>query len=63
MDLRKPIGLLFTIFGAILLVFSFVSTPNVDSTLLGLSINLVWGIVLLIFGIAMGGAALSSKGQ
>ena len=48
-DLRLPIGLLFSICGAILVLTGLVQHVSV----VGININLWWGIVLLLFGLAM----------
>lgn len=46
LDLRLPIGLLFTILGAILVVDGlFVGAP-----ILGFNVNLLWGAVMVLFG-------------
>ena len=47
-DLRLPIGIMFTLFGAILTVYGLVN-PDA-SRRLDININLVWGLVLLVFG-------------
>ena len=45
---------MFSLFGAILTVFGVISDKSIyDSTSLGININLIWGIVLLAFGIFM----------
>lgn len=49
-DLRLPLGLLFVIFGAILVVQSFISPAADQAKSLGLDMNLRWGCVLLVFG-------------
>jgi hypothetical protein len=51
LDIRWPIGLMFTLIGALLVVFGV--TKSADSVSLGININLVWGIVLLVFGVLM----------
>ena len=51
LDLRWPIGLMFTLIGALLAVFGAVK--KTDSVSLGININLIWGIVLLVFGVLM----------
>jgi hypothetical protein len=48
-DLRLPIGLLFSICGAILMLTGLVQHVLV----LGINVNLWWGLVLLIFGLLM----------
>ena len=51
LDIRWPIGLMFTLIGALLAVFGV--ARSADSVSLDININLIWGIVLLIFGVAM----------
>ena len=51
LDVRIPIGLLFTVFGGILLVFGLLSDPAMyQAHSLGYNINLGWGLVQLAFG-------------
>jgi hypothetical protein len=55
LDLRIPMGLMFTFTGLILTVFGI--RTNGDAALyaksLGINANLWWGLVLLVFGILM----------
>jgi ABC-type Fe3+-siderophore transport system permease subunit len=52
LDIRWPIGLMFTLIGALLAVYG--ATMNSDNAIsLGININLIWGIVLLVFGVCM----------
>ncbi|HEY1490734.1 MAG TPA: hypothetical protein VGF90_06815 [Verrucomicrobiae bacterium] len=51
LDIRWPIGLMFTLIGALLAVYG-VAKPA-GSVSLGININLIWGIVLLVFGVLM----------
>jgi hypothetical protein len=55
LDIRWPIGLMFSIIGAILVVFGAVtgSDTQMYQRSLGMNVNLGWGILLLIFGIVM----------
>lgn len=53
LDLRYPIGLLFTVFGLILTAFGFVSDKAIYQRSLGINVNLYWGLVLLAFGLGM----------
>ena len=53
LDIRFPIGLLFTIFGIMLIVFGLFSNPAIYAQSLGVNINLYWGIGLLVFGLVM----------
>jgi hypothetical protein len=51
LDIRWPIGLMFTLIGVLLAAYGAVKSS--DSQSLGININLVWGIVLLAFGALM----------
>ena len=61
-DIRIPIGYLFTIFGAMLVLFGLL-TANAEmyKRSLGININLWWGAALLIFGLLMAFAARKSQ--
>ena len=64
MDLRLPIGGLFSIFGLILTVFGLVGPKTIYAQSLSININLWWGLVMLVFGAAMAGLALrAAKGS
>ena len=58
LDIRWPIGLMFTLIGA-LLTASGAMDHSDHAISLGININLVWGLVLLVFGILMVMGALS----
>jgi hypothetical protein len=51
LDIRWPIGLMFSLIG-VLLVIEGVATGASDKSL-GINIDLRWGIVLVIFGALM----------
>jgi uncharacterized membrane protein HdeD (DUF308 family) len=51
LDIRWPIGLMFTLIGALLIIYGAIKGASPVS--LGININLVWGIVLLVFGVLM----------
>jgi hypothetical protein len=54
LDIRMPIGLLFTLLGAIILVLGIATQGNaMYSHSLGININIYSGVGLLIFGIIM----------
>ena len=59
LDIRWPIGLMFTLIGALLAVFGLVKGS--ESVSLGININLIWGAVLLVFGVFMLFGAMSGK--
>ncbi len=52
-DIRLPLGTLFSLLGLILIVYGAVSDPSRYQQSLGININVDWGIVLLIFGLLM----------
>jgi len=53
LDIRTPIGLLFAVIGAILVVSSFFLNGEVYRASLGINVNLWWGLVMLVFGLIM----------
>ncbi len=52
LDLRWPIGLMFSLIGIMLVVFGLITNSNqqIYERSLGLNINLYWGLLLLVFG-------------
>ena len=63
LDIRWPIGFIFTIYGAILVIFGLAGNPGVFERSVGMNIDLVWGGVMLLFGLFMGGLALRASRQ
>jgi hypothetical protein len=61
LDLRLPIGLMFSIFGVMLVIYGLVSDTDIYARSLGINVNLWWGLVLLAFGLAMLGLALRAR--
>ena len=53
LDIRTPIGLMFSIVGVILIAYSFASDPAIYARSQGINVNLWWGLVLLAFGVVM----------
>ena len=54
LDLRVPMGLLFTIVGAIMTTFGLFTRGSVIyERSAGMNINLIWGVVMLAFGLIM----------
>jgi hypothetical protein len=51
LDIRWPIGLMFTLIGVLLVITGAVT--GADARSLNININLWWGIVLLVFGVLM----------
>jgi hypothetical protein len=62
LDVRLPIGLMFSIFGVLLAGFGLVSDHQIyEARSLGINVNLGWGIVLLGFGATMLAFALRAR--
>ena len=62
LDVRLPIGLLFSLFGALLAGFGLWSDKQIyEQHSLGININLGWGLVLLAFGAVMLGLAWRAR--
>jgi hypothetical protein len=53
LDIRLPIGLMFSILGLLLTGFGLVGDKAIYQRALGINVNLWWGIVMLVFGIVM----------
>jgi protein-S-isoprenylcysteine O-methyltransferase Ste14 len=55
LDIRWPIGLMFSIIGAILVILGVATGSDTEmlKRSLGMNINLGWGLVLLVFGVLM----------
>ena len=51
-DIRLPIGLMFSLLGAVLTVYGVISDRAVYAKSLGYNVNLWWGAALLLFGLA-----------
>jgi len=51
LDIRWPIGLMFSLIGTLLVITGLTNGP--DERSLGININLRWGFVLLAFGAFM----------
>jgi hypothetical protein len=59
LDIRTPIGLLFTLIGSLLLLYGLTQAPAgtpIDTPVVaagGGNINAIWGTVLILFGLCM----------
>lgn len=60
-DLRIPVGLMFTVFGLILVGLGLFGGPALVEKSLGLNMDLWWGLVQLVFGLLMLGFAWRAK--
>jgi len=53
LDIRIPIGLMFSVFGILLVLFGLFGDQRIYARSLGINVNLEWGLVLLAFGLIM----------
>ena len=55
LDIRWPIGLMFSLVGALLVIHGLVTGSDAEMYRhsLGINVNLRWGLVVLAFGAAM----------
>jgi len=54
LDLRIPMGMMFTLVGVILSAFGLATNGSaIYAKSLGINANLWWGLVLLVFGLTM----------
>ena len=61
LDVRLPIGLMFTMFGVILTGYGLVADSAIYRPSLGINVNLWWGLVLLGFGVVMFAFAMRAR--
>ncbi len=61
LDVRFPIGGMFSIVGALLVIYGVLSDPAIYEKSLGINVNLWWGLVLLVFGLVMLGFAFRAE--
>jgi uncharacterized membrane protein HdeD (DUF308 family) len=53
-DIRLPIGLMFSLVGAILTVYGIATYgSNIYTRSLGQNVNLFYGVIMLVFGLVM----------
>jgi len=62
-DLRLPLGLMFSLFGAMLTLFGLFGDKAIYQKSLGMNVNLGWGLVMLVFGLVMLIAAIKGRGK
>jgi multisubunit Na+/H+ antiporter MnhG subunit len=55
LDIRIPLGLIFLIIGGLMTIYGIITRNAADlyEKSLGVNINLIWGIVMLLFGLIM----------
>ena len=54
-DIRIPIGLMFSILGVLISVFGIVTMSNTEmyQNSLGINVNIIMGVLMLVFGLIM----------
>ncbi len=58
LDIRWPIGVIFTIYGVILLIYGKLANASIfQDKSLGINIDMWWGLAMLLFGLFMGALA------
>ncbi len=58
LDIRLPIGIIFSIYGIILVIYGLMADPSMfQEKSLGVNIDAWWGLAMLVFGIFMGALA------
>jgi len=63
-DIRLPIGAMFSLIGSLLILYGHFGPQEIYQRSLGININVRWGIVLLAFGVIMFLSSwLRQKGQ
>ena len=64
LDIRWPIGLMFTLVGLLMTVYGVVTMGDAEMyrRSLDININILWGIVLLVFGALMLIMAMRGRG-
>jgi membrane protein implicated in regulation of membrane protease activity len=55
LDIRLPIGMMFSLLGALLVIYGVITGSNsgMYQSSLGININFWWGLVLFAFGVVM----------
>ena len=63
LDIRWPIGLMFSLVGLLMTIFGFATKGDAEMyhRSLDININLIWGVILLIFGGFMLAMAMFNK--
>jgi hypothetical protein len=63
LDIRWPIGIIFSLYGVVLIVYGAVTNSAIFERSLGINIDLWWGAAMLVFGFFMGGLAFRASRQ
>lgn len=62
LDIRFPIGMMFSVVGVLLVAASFTINPEQIKRSLDININLWWGLGLIAFGVTMLFFAFKARG-
>lgn len=62
-DLRLPLGMMFTLFGAMLSIYGLMADSAAFKKSLGVNVDLGWGVFMLLFGIFMLTLALKARNK
>ena len=54
MDLRVPIAIMFLLLGGILALYGWFAPDDAGQVDLGFRVNLIWGLVMCVFGAILG---------
>ena len=54
LDIRWPIGIIFTTYGILLILYGIVADPAIFVSSMAVNIDLWWGLAMLVFGLFMG---------
>ena len=64
LDIRIPLGLIFLITGGMMTVYGlFTRHSAIYERSMGVNVNLIWGVVMLVFGLSMFVAGRRQKWQ
>lgn len=58
LDIRVPIGIIFSIYGVILIAFGALTDRAIFERSMNVNIDVWWGAAMLVFGLFMGALAL-----
>jgi hypothetical protein len=54
LDIRLPIGIIFSTYGIILILYGIVADPAIFVSSMAVNIDIWWGLAMLVFGLLMG---------
>ena len=63
LDIRWPIGIIFTVYGILLILYGIVADPAIFVSSMAVNIDLWWGLAMLIFGLLMGFLAFRASAR